>query len=158
MIISQESLNLAIELEQKGHDYYQENAAKTNNPMAKLDHIKTIKKIAAGKDVENIEVQKSNVEENVKEVFESFSDKEKEDWEEIDEQVYKHALELEQDIYDLYAKLADQTEGKEKEFFEALMTEENNHYESIQNTLYYLTENSQWLDEEESKVWNWMNI
>ena len=168
MSISQESLDLAIELEQKGHDYYEENAAKADNPMAKsvleslsqqeLDHIETIKQIAAGKGVENVEVTPSNVEDNVREVFESFSDKEKEEWEDVDEEVYRHALKLEEDIYDLYADLAEQTEGKEEEFFTALMAEENKHYESIQNALYYLTNNSKWLDEEESQVWNWMNI
>ena len=168
MSISQESLDLAIELEQKGHDYYEENAAKTDNPMAKsvleslsqqeLDHIETIKQIAAGKGVENVEVTPSNVEENVREVFDSFSDKEKEEWAAVDEEVYRHALELEEDIYDLYADLAEQTNGKEEEFFTALMEEENKHYESIQNAIYYLTNNSKWLDEEESKVWNWMNI
>ena len=168
MSISQESLDLAIELEQKGHDYYEKNAAKTNNPMAKsilesladqeLDHIETVKQIAAGKGVENIEVKSANVEENAREVFESFTEKEKEDWEEVDAEVYRHALDFEEDIYDLYDDLAQKTEGKEKEFFEALMEEENKHYESIQNALYYLTENSKWLDEEESKVWNWMNI
>ena len=168
MSISQESLDLAIELEQKGHDYYETNAAETNNPMAKsileslaeqeLDHIETIKEIASGKGVENIDVHTANVEEEAKKAFESFTAKEREDWEEFDEEVYKHALDLEQDIYDLYANLAEKTKGKEKEFFEALMEEENNHYESIQNALYYLTNNSKWLDEEESKVWNWMNI
>ncbi|MFO7820206.1 MAG: ferritin family protein [Halanaerobacter sp.] len=168
MSISQESLDLAIDLEQKGHDYYAENAARTDNPMAQsvleslsqqeLDHIETIKQIAAGKGIENVEVTPSNVEENVREVFESFSDKEKEEWSAVDEEVYRHALKLEEDIYDLYADLAEKTDGKEEEFFTALMEEENKHYESIQNALYYLTNNSKWLDEEESKVWNWMNI
>ncbi|MGM0502083.1 MAG: ferritin-like domain-containing protein [Bacillota bacterium] len=168
MSISKESFDLAIELEEKGHDYYEENAKKTNNPMAKsileslanqeLDHIETIKQIASGKEVENIEVHTANIEEEAKEAFESFTAKEREDWEEFDEEIYKHALEFEEDIYDLYADLAEKSEGQEKEFFEALMEEENSHYESIQNALYYLTNNSKWLDEEESKVWNWMNI
>ena len=169
MSINSESLDLALKLEEKGHDYYTTHYKKTKNPLAKsvlkslaeqeLDHIETFKQIAEGKDISSDAVQGTDIESTAKKVFEDFSDKEKEDWAEEDTEVYEHAMELENDIYEHYKKLAEETDDpEEEEFFKALMKEEMNHYESLQNVLYYLTDNVNWLAEEEGKVWNWMTL
>ncbi|GAB6137737.1 ferritin family protein [Halanaerobaculum tunisiense] len=170
MSIDSEALNLAIELEEKGHNYYTKHYKETQNPLSRqvlksladqeLDHIKTFKQIAEGKNISTAQQNPADdIEQDVKDVFADFSDQEKEDWAEVDTEVYEHAMELENKIYKHYEKLAQQTDDpQEKEFLEAVMEEEMKHYESLQNVLYYLTDNVNWLAEEEGKVWNWMTL
>ncbi|MBM7623623.1 ferritin-like domain-containing protein [Sporohalobacter salinus] len=168
MGIKNESLELAISLEEKGHAYYEKHAENAVNPLVKkvlkslgaqeLDHVEKIKQIAEGKEIEE-DYEPSDIESEVKEVFEEFSDKEREGWKEENVDVYEHAMELEKDIYQVYERLAEETDDpKEKEFFEALMEEEDKHYESLQNVYYYFTRPGDWFAQEESKVWNWMNM
>ncbi|GAB6098772.1 hypothetical protein JCM16358_06510 [Halanaerocella petrolearia] len=167
MSIKAESLKLAIKLEKKGQKYYQENAEKVDNPLSKktlkslanqeLDHIETIKDIAAGKEITDHEFEPIDIEAKVREEFEKLSNQEPEGWEEDDVSIYEHALEIERELYDLYEELAEKTKDeKEEEFFKEMMEEEIKHAESLENVLYYFTNNEDWLATEESKVWNWM--
>ena len=166
--IKSDSLELAIELENKGHEYYKKHAAEAENPLAKrvleslasqeLDHIETIKKISAGQCIADVDYQITDVEDEVKDVFKSFSKKEREGWKDTNVDVYQHALDLEEDIYNLYKELAQKTDDEsEKKFFEDMMEQEMNHYESIENVYNYFNNPGDWFATEESKVWPWMN-
>ena len=71
---------------------------------------------------------------------------------------YESAMEMERKSYAMYQKFAGQSENVlEKDFFQQLMKEEAAHLTSLQNVYYYLTRTREWFQEEESKVWSWMN-
>lgn len=68
------------------------------------------------------------------------------------------ALEMERDSYDLYrgeaVKAADPALNR---FYHAIMEQELQHFEAIENVLAYLTDPGDWFMDDESKRWNWMN-
>lgn len=68
------------------------------------------------------------------------------------------ALEMERDSYNLYrdeaVKAADPAL---KRFYQAVMEQELQHFEAIENVLAYLTDPGDWFMDDESKRWNWMN-
>lgn len=71
---------------------------------------------------------------------------------------YKLAMEMEKRGYEMYKKFYSEAESDgEKKFFEALMKEELEHLNSLDNVYRFLTGTEIWYSEEESKVWNWMN-
>lgn len=72
---------------------------------------------------------------------------------------YKLAMEMERKGYKAYTEFCDNAANKDEErFFEYLIQEEKTHLDSLANVYYYLTKTGDWLDEEESRVWNWMNL
>ncbi|MFP4588451.1 MAG: ferritin-like domain-containing protein [Candidatus Bipolaricaulota bacterium] len=169
MGISAESVQLAVDLEKEGYEYYREHAEKTDNSLTEtvlnslasreLEHIEVVNQIAEGKSVSSASLEKVDIEGQIKDVFQDFSAKEREGWKKEEEEVYEHGLELEQKLYDLYEDLkADAENPDQRDFFDALMKEENKHYESLQNVIYYLTDHDRWMAEEEGKVWGWMNV
>lgn len=168
MSLQKDSLEFALKLEKKGHAYYKKHAKNVENPLAKkvlkslssqeLGHVEKIKKIAEGENIVNDKDESFDIETEVKKIFENFSEKEREGWKEENIEIYEHAMELEKDIYRAYENLADKADtSQEKEFFLALMQEEDKHYESLQNVYNYFTSPGDWFAQEESKVWSWMN-
>ena len=169
MAVKEESIQLAIDLEQEGNEYYTKHARETTNPVSKkvlesladqeLEHIRVVKKIAEGKSVASEEMKSVDLESVTREVFEEFSGAEKESWKEEDTSIYDHALDLEEKLYNLYKDLKNDSENEEEEeFFDALMNEENKHYESLANVLYYYTDHERWMSESEGEIWGWMNV
>jgi rubrerythrin len=168
MTVSEDSLEFAINLEQEGHDYYVDNAKETDNPFVEsvleklaereLEHIQAINNIAEGKSVDDVSFINLDIEEETKEIFDEFSESEKEGWKEEKANVYDHAIELETKLAKLYKEMAEETEDEEeKEFFQALTKEEDKHYETLSNVFYYLTDHERWMAESEGEVWGWMN-
>jgi rubrerythrin len=75
-----------------------------------------------------------------------------------DETGYRIALEMEEKGFAAYKKFASEAAaGPEKTFLEALMAEEEKHIDAIRNVLLFLTGTGDWFENEESKVWSWMN-
>ena len=71
---------------------------------------------------------------------------------------YTDAMEIEKQSIAAYRKFLEKsTDEKEKEFLKWIIEEEKKHLEALRNVHYYLTETADWLQSEESKVWNWMN-
>jgi len=168
MTVSKDSLEFAIKLEQEGHDYYVDHADETDNPFVQsvleklaereLEHIEAINNIAEGKSVDEVTFVDLNIEQETRDIFEEFSESEKEGWKEEKADVYDHAIELETKLAKLYKELAEETEDEEeKEFFQALTKEEDKHYETLSNVFYYLTDHERWMAESEGEVWGWMN-
>jgi len=61
--------------------------------------------------------------------------------------------------FEFYRELAGGTKNMmEKDFYRALMAEENNHFEILQNINEFLFKTGDWFSDEEGKTWNWMNI
>jgi rubrerythrin len=72
---------------------------------------------------------------------------------------YELAMKMEREGDKTYAAFRDRvTDPREKEFFVRMVGEEKGHLDALANVYSYLTDTENWLREEESKVWNWMNI
>lgn len=71
---------------------------------------------------------------------------------------YELAIEMEKQSISAYQEFLLKTKDEnEKEFLTWIIEEEKKHLEALHNVYYYLTETEDWLQSEESKVWNWMN-
>jgi len=69
------------------------------------------------------------------------------------------AMQMEKKGYAMYEQfLAKAKDANEKLFYKELLKQENSHYEALANVHLYLTQTSDWFTDEESKVWNWMNL
>lgn len=72
---------------------------------------------------------------------------------------YDIAMEMERTGYKTYKGFLNEAIAEsEKEFFKQLLKQESEHLEALANVYKYFTGTGDWLQEEESKVWNWMNI
>ncbi|MFW5998910.1 MAG: ferritin-like domain-containing protein [Bacillota bacterium] len=169
MTIKSESLDKAIRMEEKGYKFYSESLEEVDNKFSRkvlkslaqqeLEHKKRFQDIAEGKNISAAGIGENSIEDELKGIFEQASTSEKEEWKKEETEIYEKALEMEKKTYNFYKELAEESDNQsEKEFLEALMKEESQHEESIQNVLYYLTDQTWWLADEESKTWNWMNI
>ena len=72
---------------------------------------------------------------------------------------YELAMSLEDKGYKMYAQAVSKAkDADEQKFYTFLRDMEQDHYASLANVYYYLTENDSWLEENESQTWNWMNM
>lgn len=165
-----EALRAAIDLEQRGHDYYAGIAADANNPLTKavfsslaeeeLRHMERARQLydesGAG---ETPSVPLSSVEDAVRVIFEGSDWSKRKTWRMDNAAAYDHATELERDSIALYGRLAEQTESPaERGLFLRLQEEEQGHLSALQNVSNYLEHTADWFASEEIKIWNWMNM
>jgi len=69
------------------------------------------------------------------------------------------ARQMEKNGLAMYRRFAEEAQDPgEKAFFTSLLQQEANHLESVDNVLRYLTGTADWFAEDETKVWNWMNL
>jgi rubrerythrin len=166
------ALAFALALEKKGVDLYIRLAARTGNMLAKevfyslakqeVDHAQRVDEIAVRQKTDGgwqqtVPVSLKNIETELKKFFKNAGQARlKKNAANI--QGYETALKMERKSYNAYQQFAAAADGPaEKEFFLQLAAEENKHYETLANVYFYLTKNDEWVEEEESRVWNWMN-
>jgi len=170
--VSSRQLKTAITLEREGCNFYLRMAEKTRNLLAQrlflslageeIQHMVRIQEIynalKEGKEEEIYSPKRAkNLENEIRELFEKLGA------ETLRKNVdnisgLKTAIKLEMKSYELYQRMAQQvSHPSQKQFFEALMKEENNHFVALENTYRYLTDSPHWYAVEESKVWNWMS-
>lgn len=161
---------MAIELEEKGYEFYVKTAGKTNNPLAsstlkslaerELVHIDKIKEFYGSITGENKLpadwIKKAGFspkrEELLKPILLKLSkslDKKFEKEEDTNE-AYMIAEGLERDSYNLYDRMS--KEGKDEvtvKFFAALAQEEREHFAILDETLQYLNRPGDWFREKE---------
>lgn len=165
------ALRAALDLEQRGHDYYRETASRAENPLTRmvfsaladeeLQHMKRISELYehGGSAPMTSSIPGGSPESAVKRVFERFAEQERTAWELDNESAYEYAMELERQSYALYDRLANESENSaEAEFFRNLAGQENQHLTALENVLNYLRHTGDWFAAEESRVWNWMNM
>ncbi len=165
---NQSALDLALQVEQEGHDYYTKNARQAANPLAhkvfislaeqELQHAAWIKQLAEGASVPEIDRKTGSIEKVVKSLFDELSEQERAGWKRQNTEVYKQAMELEKKSYHLYKELStSMATAEQRSFFQQLMEMENEHLISLQNVYYYLTETKDWFSQQEPAAgWNWM--
>ncbi|MBN1621304.1 MAG: ferritin family protein [Endomicrobiales bacterium] len=166
-------LKLALNFEIKGAIFYLNFATKIKHALAKklfyslaakeIEHAQKVDEIFGtikeNKEFKNLTMKtSSNVEKEIKDYF--LKSKQKTLKKSLDNlKGYELALDMEKKSYDVYKDLYKKSKDPiKKKFFEGLMNEEKEHYDAIANVYNYLTGSGDWLQSDESKVWNWMNI
>lgn len=159
----------ALDFEKKGTAAYLNFAAKARNPLSKklfytlarqeIDHAAKIdefyQEISDEKTADTHSA--ATAEKELQDFFEHL--KKTQVPEESSLEIYETAMELEKRGYAAYKKFHGESDDEaEKRFLEFLLNEEKKHIDSIANVYSYLSGTSDWLEREESKTWNWMNI
>jgi len=167
------SLEFALDFETKGTLLYLKLARETNSIITKqlfyslasqeVDHAKRADEIyeMLKKDKGWDSIKSQNlppVEVALKDFFEKAKNIElKKDSENLSG--YKLAMEMEEKGYSAYSGFYNGSANQsEKSFFKQLMAQEKEHLDSLRNVYYYLTKTGDWFQEDESKIWSWMNI
>jgi rubrerythrin len=166
MVRSKTIIEEALDFELQSKNLYIELAEKEGNPLTKTlfqslarqesEHIAYIKKYTQNKKFAPMSY--IPIEEEIKKIFVSMKEIIRSDNE---DQLtgYTAALKLENKGYTMYLKAMQEAENAEdKKFFEFLMKMEQEHYDGLANIYYFLSHNDEWLSEDESRVWNWMNL
>jgi len=165
-----EALRAAIDLEQRGHDYYADIAAHADNPLTKvvfssladeeLQHVERAKQLCGESGAgESPSVLLGSVQDAVRAMFEESDWSKRKTWHMDNAAAYEYAAELERQSIVLYGGLADETESSaERGFFLRLQEEEMGHLSALQNVCNYLDHTADWFASEEIQVWNWMNM
>lgn len=165
-----EALKAAMDLEQRGHAYYTDIAARADNPLTKatfsalaeeeLQHLERAKQLYSESGAgESPSVPLGSAQDKVRAIFEESDWSKRNTWHMDNAAAYDYATELERDSIALYGKLAEETESSaEREFFSRLKQEELGHLSALQNVYNYLEHTADWFASEENQVWNWMNM
>ncbi|OGC36076.1 hypothetical protein A2311_00475 [candidate division WOR-1 bacterium RIFOXYB2_FULL_48_7] len=161
-------LKLAVDLEQRGFDYYTKTAGKTSNPLVvstfnslaerellHLERAKSIYQNLTGQVplpadlADKISISRAkllapilhHLKKGLAKDFSSTSDM---------NMAYKVAEEMEQFSYKLYDKInAEATDPLVKKFYAALALEEREHFAILQETLVYLNDPGEWYRQNE---------
>lgn len=170
MFCKSEAYTASLDMESKGHKYYEKIAAEATNTLTKavftslaneeLWHIDRIHELyeRAGECIADSHPP-GTVEDAVKDVLKRFESKERDVWKMDNAEAYKYAMNLERDGMALYEKLADESKTPDETlFFKRLQTEEGKHLEAIENVFFYLERTGDWFASQEDRVWNWMNM
>lgn len=159
------NIKFALEFEENGAKFYIDMGLKAKNIITKkllytlakqeIEHLEAIENfIITGKYSKNEE--DGDVESEIKDFWGSLDKINKM---EDQLQVYRMALEMEKKGYSQYEKFYNEAKDeKEERFFKFLMGEEKKHIDAIVNVYSYLSETDDWFQNEESRVWNWMNL
>jgi len=163
-------MEFALDFERRGTSLYLELASRVENYLSKklfytlavqeIDHARRIDEFYAGiRGKESPDKYKSlePVEKEMKTFFEHVRGERPAH--ESNLSVYETAMELEREGYRAYEKFYEETrEADEKQLLNFLLGEERKHIEAITNIYSYLSGTGDWFEQEESRVWNWMNI
>jgi len=169
----EKALKFALNFEAKGAKLYLELAGKTKNKLAKelfyslaqkeIEHARMIdtiyETIKGGGEIAEVKFSTNNKFENELKTF--FKQNKKLNFKKDAPNLvgYQKAMEMEKIGYNIYVNLFENsTNSAQRQFFDALRTEEASHLEAITNVYRYLTKPSDWLQEDESHVWNWMSL
>lgn len=165
-------LQFALEFERTGAQMYLDLAAQTDNPLGKklfyslaveeVDHARQIDTLAAQmKDLSGIGVLDTPSLPPVTEVIKTFfstADKTSLKGSVSTIAAYEHAMKMEREGYAAYKDFAaTAATSAERTFFTRLMEQEQGHLDAIANVYSYLTGTGDWLQDDESHTWNWMN-
>lgn len=167
---------LGIKMEEDGYNCYLSANQNINNEEAKRwlkylaeeekKHVERIKEIdsALKNTGEWIDIQPKIKEEFIEQIKTIFSEPSEENKQELKNnkdftEILNTAMKKETESYQFYKNVMENSaNSKEEQFCKILMSEENTHYEILQNIEEYLNKGKDWFAREESRVWNWMNV
>lgn len=165
-------LEFALDLELKGVNMYLKLATETSNPLGKklfyslageeIEHAKKVDEIyhkLSG--YNNLQLTSKNLPSVANELKGFFLKSRSRDLEKGSENVsgYKIAMRMEKESIFVYNRFMETARTDlEKGFYRQIIKEEKVHLEAVLNVYSFLTKTDDWLQEEESKTWNWMNM
>lgn len=166
MLFFKSATDKAIEFEETGYELYVKLAKASKDKLTKTlfnslavqekEHIAYIKSFAKTKKFQKYKTTK--VEAAIKKVW-TVAKKEKIEATKDQLKGYVLAMKLEDKGYKMYTAAAAKAKNTaEKQFYEFLQKMEQDHYASLANVYFYLSNNDAWLEENESQTWNWMNL
>ncbi len=173
MAKTSDALKVSIDFERRGVGLYLQLAGKTKNPLSRRLYYnlaqQEIQHVLKFEDIYEDLKQHNNwprwtVEEGEKLEFvikEFFHSVKKDNLIKLADNVkgLELAMDIEKKGYAMYQGFLNKAkDANEKLFYRELLKQENSHYEALANVHLYLTQTSDWFSEEESKVWNWMNL
>lgn len=165
-------LEFVLEFERKGVEMYLKLASEVENTFGKelfytlaseeVQHARKADKIytemrARGAGAVAPEGPRTSLETKIKAVFDALKPA-RPDKGTDNIKGYELAMKVEKEGYGIYKGFLKTVKtAEEKEFFTQILKEEKEHIDAIANVYQYLTNSGDWLQEEESKTWNWMN-
>jgi erythrin-vacuolar iron transport family protein len=166
------SLSVALDFEEKGRRFYVKTASEVTHPLSKTlfqalaeDEVRHAERIHAiytalteGRSWPDPSLGVGHrLEAELKAFFETHRAALGEKTTNLEG--YEFAMKLERTGVELYTKFAQEAaDPKEKSFFEALAAEERGHLAALDNVHAFLTRPGDWLQDDESHHWNWMNL
>ncbi len=152
----------AMQMEQDGKAYYDEQSAKMNNPAMKqiLDelamdeqrHYETFKAMKDGRRIDVEAAFKTTIMATTKNVFQKMRDEGKEiaEFAEGVMEVWQKALEIEDKSEKFYREQADKAPDEDqKKIWSRISDEEHKHWVAINNVVKFINRPNQWLEDAE---------
>jgi len=156
------AIEIAIRMEKDAIRFYTEAAEKTRNPVGKKmfltivedekRHLETLSQIFKGL---SISCKDFSPMKNIKTVFASMKDEMLKRVEATTDELeaFKIATQMEKEGVEFYQKAALEAKTeKEKTLFEALIKEEQDHYNIFSNTYFFLSDTGSWFMWEEHSI------
>jgi rubrerythrin len=165
-VLEREALAAAIEMEQKGYDFFNDTAEKADDPMAKevfkflaleeLNHIKAIEifnqQFLSGGEVKADEVIEQMIADRpivaINELFKNLSKSAPVEGGNLD--AYKFAMDFERKGGEFYQKVeAEATDPNAKKLFAFLVGEEQKHFKIVESCLLYVENPEEFFHQQE---------
>jgi rubrerythrin len=156
------AVEIAIKMETDAIKFYREAAEKTKHPVGKKmflsitedekRHLDALSRIVKGLD---IHLQDVSPMKNIKTVFETSKDEMMQRAEATTDELeaFKIAMQMEKSGMEFYKKAAFNAKtDKEKQLFEKLIKEEEEHYNIFSNTHFFLSDSGSWFMWEEHSI------
>jgi rubrerythrin len=153
---------MAVRMETDAIKFYNEAAERTRNPVGKKmfltiaedekRHLDTICQILKGL---NVSCKALSPMKNIKTVFASMKDEMLNRVEATEDELdaFKIAMQMEKEGVEFYKKAASEAATEnEKTLFEALIKEEQDHYNIFSNTYFFLSDTGSWFMWEEHSI------
>ncbi|MBN2807993.1 MAG: ferritin family protein [Deltaproteobacteria bacterium] len=159
------ALETALNNEMKEHEFYQQQAAKSSNPVGKamfleiakeeLEHYERLKQLHAKWEKEELwpesvplEVAGSNLKSTLQKVIDATQSQAPGDVGDLE--AVRTAINFEAEGVKFYQKLSDNSQAKkEKDFFALLASIENEHLQSLIETEAFFIDPAQWYQQNE---------
>jgi rubrerythrin len=167
--VDKSALKFVLDFEAKGVETYLKLAAKTENLLGKkLFYSLAIEEIEHAREADEFygkvsarpgfkSVEAAPIETVIEGFFKKMEEAVPKNRENIEG--YELAMKLERKGYAAYENfLKNSKNDDEIKFFKWILGEEKKNIDAIANVYFYLTGTGDWMQEEESKVWSWMNL
>ncbi|HOK80512.1 MAG TPA: ferritin family protein [bacterium] len=159
--------DFAVDFETKGVNLYMSLASKTSNLLGKelfyslaeqeVQHARLIEKMYIASNIQQLVTNTSDIETELKEFWEG-AQKLNLKKDPGDLSGYELAMEMEQKSISSYQSFLEKSDSEqERIFLKWVIEEEKKHLDALRNVYYYLSNTGDWFQNEESKIWNWMN-
>ncbi|HPO51885.1 MAG TPA: ferritin family protein [bacterium] len=159
--------DFAVDFETKGVNLYMSLASKTSNLLGKelfyslaeqeVQHARLIERVYIASNVKQWVSNTSDIEAELKSFWDNAQQLNlKQDPGDLSG--YELAMEMELKSISSYQQFLKKTDNEqEKKFLTWVIEEEKKHLDALRNVYYFLTSTGDWFQNEESKIWNWMN-